>query len=195
MMYDTKTDAIEPTNEQLVEEAVNELESSARVYGREIGADAPALVREVMERALGSGLDRRQLNLALRSAAHTLELATEGRTERTARIALKRALDMDPYRDEDKLGETEANRRKAAAVAKAAREVAQLCLDNGERAALGELLRVGCERRGSGVGSMGLDVVWLFEAAFDDCFKGYAWVDEAELDLAGELLSELAGED
>lgn len=182
---------IEAPSEELVEETLDELEFCARIYGLEIDDAALALVADIVKSAVESGLDQRLLKLAMRSAANSMEEPNEERAQRNARIALNKALRRDAYQEEAVQDDAEASRQKGATVAEAARKVARLCLDDGQRVALGELLRLGTKLRDSAVAPMQLDVVWLFETAFGACAKGYAWVADAKLDLAAELLDEL----
>lgn len=124
------------------------------------------------------------------STANTRGAAREemtGSDDRAARLALTKALDLHPYAGDEELGP----RYKAACIRNASLEVVRECMDDEQRAALAELLRLGSRLRAPGSGAVSLDVVRLFEAAFGECATGYAWVSNAGLDLAADLLEEL----
>jgi len=110
-----------------------------------------------------------------------------------ARTALGMACRIDPYENVAEVGDKAANRKKASAVRAAALEVVRNCMSDRDRDDLKRLLLLACDLE-KGDHQLSADVVWLFELAFWNCSSSYAWAVIGDLDLIGDLLTEVGFE-
>ncbi|MDP2374264.1 hypothetical protein [Reyranella sp.] len=178
------------SDEEFIQDALAYLDLNQSVIGGEaIPGAAKDFMVEVIQAANRSGLDRNVAGSAMVAAAQSLSLSPSDRAARNARRDLAAALEMDAWGDDDLVDEQAANKRKADMVKDAARRVVRHALDDDQRLKLSRLIAAAKEIEGGG--RLMNEALWLFSAAFRDCSRGFAWVDNAKLDLVDVLLREI----